>query len=42
MKYLLKNRNFWIIIGTDCLLVCAAYVLANIKKYPGKIVRSGS
>jgi hypothetical protein len=42
MKYLMKSTNFWIIIGTDCLLVCAAYVLTNIKKYPGKIVGSGS
>ncbi len=36
MKYLMKNSGFWIIIGTDCLLVCAAYVLTNIKKIPGK------
>jgi FlaA1/EpsC-like NDP-sugar epimerase len=37
MKYLLKNRNFWIIIGTDCLLVCAAYVLAYLIRFEADI-----
>jgi FlaA1/EpsC-like NDP-sugar epimerase len=37
MKSLLKNRNFWIIIGTDCLLVCAAYVLAYLIRFEGDI-----
>jgi FlaA1/EpsC-like NDP-sugar epimerase len=37
MKHLVKNRNFWIIIGTDCLLVCAAYVLAYVIRFEADI-----
>ncbi len=37
MRYLLRNRNFWIIIGTDCFLVCASYVLAYLIRFEADI-----
>lgn len=37
MKHLVKNKNFWIIIGTDCLLVCAAYTLAYLIRFEADI-----
>ena len=37
MKHLLRNRNFWIIVGIDVGLVCAAYVLAYLIRFEGDI-----
>ncbi len=37
MKYLLRNKNFWIIIGIDLVLVCAAYVTAYLIRFEGNI-----
>ncbi len=37
MKYLLRNKNFWIIIGIDLVLVCTAYVAAYLIRFEGSI-----
>jgi len=37
MKHLLRNKNFWIILGLDGLLICAAYVLAYLIRFEGDI-----
>jgi FlaA1/EpsC-like NDP-sugar epimerase len=37
MKHLLRNKNFWTILGIDVVLVCAAYVLAYVIRFEGDI-----
>ena len=37
MKHLLRNRNFWTIIGIDIALVCASYGLACLIRFEGDI-----
>ena len=37
MKYLIRNKNFWTILGIDVALVCAAYLLAYLIRFEGDI-----
>ncbi len=37
MKHLIRNKNFWIILGSDVALVCAAYALAYLIRFEGNI-----
>ena len=37
MKHLLRNKNFWIILGIDAGLVCASSVLAYLIRFEGDI-----
>jgi len=37
MKHLLRNKNFWIILGTDAGLVCLSSVLAYLIRFEGGI-----
>jgi FlaA1/EpsC-like NDP-sugar epimerase len=37
MKYLLRNKNFWIIVIIDVGLICASYVLAYLIRFEGNI-----
>lgn len=35
MRHLLRNKNFWLIVGIDVGLVCASYVLAYLIRFEG-------
>ena len=37
MKYLIRNKNFWTILGIDVALVCTSYVLAYLIRFEGDI-----
>jgi len=37
MKHLIRNRNFWTIIGIDVALVCTSYVMAYLIRFEGDI-----
>jgi len=37
MKHLLRNKNFWLIVGIDAGLVCASYVLSYLIRFEGSI-----
>jgi FlaA1/EpsC-like NDP-sugar epimerase len=37
MKHLLRNKNFWTLLGIDVALVCASYVLAYLIRFEGDI-----
>jgi len=37
MRHLLRNKNFWVIVGIDVALVCASYVLAYLIRFEGDI-----
>ena len=41
MRYLIKKRNFWIILSIDILLLCLAYFLAYFIRFEGKIPAIG-
>jgi hypothetical protein len=35
MRHLLRNKNFWLIVGIDVGVVCASYVLAYLIRFEG-------
>jgi len=37
MKHLIRNKNFWTILGIDVVLVCASYVMAYLIRFEGNI-----
>ncbi len=37
MRNLLRDRNFWIVLGTDTLLLCLAYVFSYAIRFEGHI-----
>jgi len=37
MKHLLRNKNFWVIVGIDVVLVCASYGLAYLIRFEGSV-----
>jgi FlaA1/EpsC-like NDP-sugar epimerase len=37
MKHLIRNKNFWTILGIDVALVCTSYVLAYLIRFEGDI-----
>src|SRR4030042_5532869 len=37
MKYLIRRRNFWIVLGVDVLLLFLAFFLSYLIRFEGKI-----